>query len=176
MNRKPKIQSLAEYKQSFSQGTTSVVERNPSYGENSSAQIQSLSPLKNGNAALVSSSARNNILNFAHPVDAAIVKTLDNQVINTVLNKIVQTSIDATWGLSLATGIRMSPNTYPEIYKIVVECADSLGIPIPYVIISDQVKRINACTAGTNQFAWCFSNMEMIFKTGNRVSYYKTIK
>lgn len=154
MNRKPKIQSLSEYKQSFSQGTISVVERNPSYGENSSAQIQSLSPLKNGNAALVRSSARNNILNFAHPVDAAIVKTLDNQVINTVFNKIVQTSIDATWGLSLATGIHVSPNTYPEIYKIVVECADSLGIPIPYVIISDQVKGINACTAGTNQFAF----------------------
>ena len=154
MNRKPTIQSLSEYKRVSSQSSVSIVEKKQSIDETSSIQIQSLSPLKYGNAALVSSSTRNNILSFAHPIDAAIVKTLDNPAINTVFNKIVQTSIDAAWGLSLATGIHVSPNTYPEIYKIVVECADSLGIPLPYVIISDQVKGINACTAGTNQFSF----------------------
>ena len=154
MNGKTKIQSLSEYKRGFTQGSVSVVEKSKASVENSSVPVQALSPLKNSNAALISSSTRNNILNFAHPVDAAIVKTLDNPAINTVFNKIVQTSIDATWGLSLATGIHVSPNTYPEIYKIVVECADVLGIPIPYVIISDQVKGINACTAGTNQFSF----------------------
>ncbi|MGN0005934.1 MAG: M48 family metallopeptidase [Candidatus Gastranaerophilaceae bacterium] len=154
MNNQPKIQSLSEYKRGSSQAASSIVEINKISTDNSSIQVQTLSPLKSGNAALVNSTSRNKILSFAHPVDAAIIKALDNPMINTVFNKIVQTSIDATWGLSLATGIHVSPNTYPEIYKIVVECADSLGIPIPYVIISDQVKGINACTAGTDQFSF----------------------
>ena len=153
MNGRPKIQSLSEYKRNASSGAVSVIE-NPKGEKTTAVQIDTLSPLSSSNAALISGASRKNVLNFAHPVDAAIIKTLDNPAINTVFNKIVQTSIDATWGLSLATGIHVGPNTYPELYKIVVECADTLGIPIPYVIISDQVRGINACTAGTNQFSF----------------------
>ena len=151
----PKIQSLSEFKRiSGSTTGTSLEKKEASTIHNESVQISSLSPMKNSNVALVSSRTRSNILTFAHPVDANIIKTLDNPAINTVFNKVVQTSIDATWGLSLATGIHVGPNTYPELYKIIVECADTLGIPIPYVIISDQVRGINACTAGTNQFSF----------------------
>ncbi len=155
MEEKTKIQSLSEFRQTFKQSSGSVLkEIEPNITKSTPVQVNSLSPIKSGSSASVSKYARNNILNFAHPVDATIIKTLDNPAINTVFNKVVQTSIDATWGLSLATGIHIGPDTYPELYEIVVECADALGIPIPYVIISDQVRGINACTAGTNQFAF----------------------
>lgn len=154
MNRKPHIQSLSEFKRGVSRDVACVDDQVRHNGKNDTDLINALSPLKNGNNSLVSVSSRNSILNFAHPVDAAIIKTLDNPAINTIFNKIVQTSIDATWGLSLATGIHIGPNTYPELYKIIIECADKLGIPIPYVVISDQIKGINACTAGTNQFSF----------------------
>ncbi len=154
MNNKPRIQSLSEFKRGAGNGVVCVNDKTHHTGGSDANLINTLSPLKNGNNSLVSASSRCKILNFAHPVDAAIVKTLDNPAINTVFNKVVQTSIDATWGLSLATGIHVGPNTYPELYKIVVECANKLGIPIPYVIISDQIKGINACTAGTNQFSF----------------------
>lgn len=155
MQKCHQIQSLSEFKRISDNTTvTASKKKEVSVVQNESSQIRSLSPMKNSDAALVSDRTRNNILTFAHPIDANIIKTLDNPAINTVFNKVVQTSIDATWGLSLATGIHVGPNTYPEIYKIIVECADTLGIPIPYVIISDQVRGINACTAGTNQFSF----------------------
>lgn len=153
MQRKINIQSLAEFKSRS--GSVSVAEkREMTDGQNSSVQIDSLSPIKNGKSAQISCFSRNNVLNFAHPVDAAIIKALDNPAVNAVFNKVVQTSIDASWGLALATGIHIGPNTYPQLYQTVAECADALGIPIPYVIISDQIKGINACTAGTNQFSF----------------------
>ena len=154
LNRKPHIQSLSEFKRGISKDLICTNDQVQHNVRSDTGLINTLSPLKNGNNSSVSISSRNNILNFAHPVDAAIIKTLDNPAINTIFNKIVQTGIDATWGLSLATGIHVGPNTYPELYKIVIECADKLGIPIPYVVISDQIKGINACTAGTNQFSF----------------------
>lgn len=113
-----------------------------------------LSPIHSGKAANVNPHSRSNALSFAHPVDASIIRSLDNAAINTVFNKAVQASIDASFGLTLATGIHISPDTYPEIYKIITECAEELGIPIPYVIISDQVSGINAVTAGTDRFSF----------------------
>lgn len=116
--------------------------------------IQAISPFKSGKNASVSYSARSKALNFAHPVDRALIEKLDNPIVNTLFNKFVQASIDANYGLSLASGIRVSKNNYPELYEIVEECADTLGIPVPYVIISNSVSGMNASTAGTDQFAF----------------------
>lgn len=136
----------------------------------------SVSPLSGGNRAEVSVEARRSALEFAHPVDQSVIKTLDNPAINAVFNKIVQTSIDANYGLALATGIHVGQNAYKQLYEIVVECAKELGIPIPYVIISDSVHGLNACTAGTNQFSFIaistmlpvvFSLEEMKFVIGH---------
>lgn len=79
-------------------------------------------------------------MNFAHPVDRELIEKLDNSVVYKLFNKFVQASIDANYGLSLASGIRVSKNNYPEIYEIVEECADTLGIGVPYVIISITLK------------------------------------
>lgn len=137
--------SLEEYRRSIA-----PKENNPASGNESHA----ISPIKGGNDYAISNPARQKALNFAHPVDTEIIRKLDNPAINGVFNKVVQASIDASYGLALASGIHLSPDTYPELYRVVKECADTLGIPVPYVIVSDTVKGINACTAGTNQFAF----------------------
>lgn len=116
--------------------------------------VTAISPLSDSAGAAISKGARNKAMAFAHPVDQAIIKTLDNASINAIFNKVVQTSIDANYGIALATGIHVSQNVYSPIYEIVVECAQSLDIPVPYVIISDSVHGLNACTAGTDQFAF----------------------
>ena len=154
LNIKPHIQSLSEFKNKSNKIADSVGGHVLHAAGKDAELITALSPLKRGNNAAINPASRNNILDFAHPIDAAVIKTLDNPAINTVFNKVVQTSIDATWGLALATGIHIGQTTYPELYDIIVKCADRLGIPIPYVIISDQIKGINACTAGTNQFSF----------------------
>ncbi len=145
------------------------------YAKEKGANV-SVSPLAGGNEARVNMEARRNALAFAHPVDQSIIKTLDSPAINAVFNKIVQTSIDANYGLALATGIHVSRNAYKQLYEIVVDCAKELGIPVPYVIISDSVHGLNACTAGTNQFSFIaistmlpviFSREEMKFVIGH---------
>lgn len=146
MDSKQNLPSLAEYRKTSGKISTS--------GTSAASYEKYLSPLSSGSVAAVSRQARQKIMEFAHPVDAAIIKSLDNPTINAVFNKAVQTSIDASFGLSLATGIHVSRNTYPELYAVVEECAVKLDIPVPYVVISDQVKGINACTAGTDQFAF----------------------
>ncbi len=176
--------SFEEYKKKSGHGKSEVADDTkqrkalPSlreYAKEKDADI-AVSPLSGGNRAEVSAEARRSILEFAHPVDQSVIKTLDNPAINAVFNKIVQTSIDANYGLILATGIHVSQNAYRQLYEIVVECAKELEIPVPYVIISDSVHGLNACTAGTNQFAFIaistmlpvvFSFEEMKFVIGH---------
>ncbi|MEG0270089.1 MAG: M48 family metallopeptidase, partial [Clostridia bacterium] len=159
MNSKQKLPPLSNYRHlegSMAESTQSAKEALPSlhaYAKTKGKLVE-ISPLKNGSGASISSESRSRALRFAHPVDTAVISTMDNAVINTVFNKLVQTNIDATYGLTLASGIHISQNTYADLYAVIVECADSLHIPIPYCIISDSVHGINACTAGTDQFAF----------------------
>lgn len=153
MAEKVNLPSLAGYKRQLEQrenGAHATTEITTSQ----SKQALSISPLSNNKAAKISESAHKQALQFAHTVDQSIITALDNPVVNTVFNKVVQASIDANYGLALAKGIHVSPNTYGDLYEIVAGCAAKLNIPIPYVIISDTVQGINACTAGTDQFAF----------------------
>lgn len=113
-----------------------------------------LSPFASGKDAMISAQTRKETLNYAHPVDSSIVKKLDNPSVNAILSKIVQTSIDMNYGVTLATGIHITPSTVPDMYRIVEECANELKIAIPYVVISNSMRGLNACTCGTNQFAF----------------------
>lgn len=132
------------------QGDVSLPELVPK----SKSKLNSISPFKSGGSSAISKSARKRALDFAHPVDSQIIKTLDNPAINSVFNKVVQASIDAGHGLTLASGIHVSRETYNDLYDIILECADSLDIPVPYVVISNAQSGINAYTAGTDQFAF----------------------
>lgn len=157
MDKFSEIPSLEDYIRNSHSEVENVAEENitslSAYMKSGSGSI-ALSPLDSGSAARISNLTRRNALAFAHPVDKSIIKVLDNPTINSVVNKVVQTSIDANYGLALATGIHVTPTTYNYLYEIVVECADCLNMPVPYVIVSDSVKGINACTAGTDQFAF----------------------
>lgn len=115
-------------------------------------------------------------LGFAHGVDALIIKALDNPAVNKVFKTFVQVSIDATFGLNLAQGIPISRATSPELYSTLRHCSETLGIPIPYTIISSAVSGVNAMTAGTDDFAFIaisglvpvlFSNDEQRFIIGH---------
>lgn len=113
-----------------------------------------ISPLSGGTSYAISSSARNKALDFAHPIDSEIIGALDNPVVNTLIGKLVQANYDANYGLTLSTGIHITPNSYPDLYEVIVECANTLNIPVPYVVISNAVSGINACASGTEQFTF----------------------
>lgn len=95
--------------------------------------------------------SRMNALDFAHPVDAGIIRILDTPAVNKAFSALVDLSVDAGYGLILSTGIRVDEND-PDISEILVHCATMLGIGVPYTVISSSVGGINAITVGTDEF------------------------
>lgn len=91
---------------------------------------------------------------FAHPIDASIIKILDNKLINELFEKYVDASVDLQSGLALSSSFKIDEKTNPELHCIILECADKLNIPVPYTVISRSVSGINAQTAGTDEFAY----------------------
>ena len=87
-------------------------------------------------------------------MDALIIKSLDNPAVNKVFQTFVQVSIDTQYGLNLAQGIPINRSTAPDLYAALRHCSDTLGIPVPYTIISHSVGGVNAMTAGTDEFAF----------------------
>lgn len=87
---------------------------------------------------------------YAHPVDAGIVKFLDNKAVNAVFKNLVEMLADSTYGPIIASGIRISNKTYPEIDTIVDDCVKELGIVKPYVIISSSIHGLNAMAFGSD--------------------------
>ena len=156
MEKNNTLVSLSDYRKQYEQqmnAPQTIVELKSEKLQKKTSDL-SISPFSSGKMSQISANARKNALRFAHPVDQSIIAALDNPIVNSVFNKVVQTSIDANFGLSLAQGIHISPTTYGDLYEIVADCAEKLGIPIPYVIISDSVRGVNACTAGTDQFSF----------------------
>lgn len=154
MKEKVSLPSLAYYRQQKNlPDVEQRIKKSEVVYENQQKDM-GISPFSETRVARISENAHKNALRFAHPVDQSIISALDNPVVNGVFNKVVQASIDANYGLALAKGIHISANTYGELYDIVCDCAEKLDIPIPYVMISDTVQGINACTAGTDQFAF----------------------
>ncbi|MCH5187041.1 MAG: M48 family metallopeptidase [Oscillospiraceae bacterium] len=96
----------------------------------------------------------NESVEFAHPIDATIIKVLDNKLINELFSKYVGACVDLTEGLALASSIKVDENSQPELYAVLNECADKLGIDVPYTVISRSVPGINAQTVGTDEFSY----------------------
>ncbi len=122
-----------------------------------------------------SSNFRSDALDFAHPVDAGIIRILDNPMVNKAFAQLVDLSVDAQYGMILSTGIRVDDKQTP-LSTIVRHCADILNIPLPYTIISSSITGLNAMTVGTNSMVYIavsslmakmFSEDELKFVVGH---------
>lgn len=94
-------------------------------------------------------SFREKALDFAHPVDAKIIRALDNPIVNQAFSQFVKLSTDLNYGLMLSTGIRQD-NQDSEVASVVYKCAEVLGIEVPYTVVSSSVPGLNAMTVGTD--------------------------
>lgn len=94
--------------------------------------------------------SRQQAMDFAHPVDAVIIGVLDNPVINKAFSKFVELSADMNYGLMLSTGIRVDQNN-PDVAPALETCAETLGITVPYTVVSSSIAGLNAMTFGTDE-------------------------
>lgn len=109
--------------------------------------------------------ARSEALSFAHPIDAGIIRALDTPVVNQAFARLVDLSVDAQYGMILSTGLRVD-NQQSELADIVRRCSETLGIAVPYTILSSSVTGLNAMTIGTDEFVSIIvsSLMEKLFQ------------
>lgn len=100
-----------------------------------------------------SKQARKDALEFAHPVDAGIIRILDTPIVNNAFSSLVDLSVDANYGLVLSTGIRVDEKD-PQLSKVLNHCARVLEIAVPYTVISSSISGINAAAIGTDEFSF----------------------
>lgn len=92
-------------------------------------------------------------LAFAHPVDAGIIKVLDNPVINKVFTEVIRRMIDTELGLLISSGIRVDHND-SKLSSVVKKCAAVMGINVPYTVISSSLQGQNALCTGTDDYPY----------------------
>lgn len=113
---------------------------------------------------------------FAHPMDAGVIKILNNKMVNSLFERYVDASVDVQSGLVLSTGFKVDGESKPELYQILVECSEILNISVPYAVVSNSISGVNAQTSGTDHFAYIaisslldtlFTNEEKRFVLGH---------
>lgn len=93
-------------------------------------------------------------LEFAHPVDSAVIGILESASVKSVVNKAVETLVSTDFGMMLSTGITVEPKSFPQAYASLSHCCKVLGIAIPHTIITNEISGLNAMTAGTDDFSF----------------------
>lgn len=88
---------------------------------------------------------------YAHPLDSKIIKFLDNGAINGLFRNLIEMMSDSTYGPVVASGIKITDNTYPELNEIFDMCSEKLSIKRPYAIISPVIGGINAMAFGSDE-------------------------
>ena len=125
-------------------------------------------------------------LDFAHPADALILKTLHYPLSKTFLGNCVKTLFESALdgviefhkGVDLSSGVSLIDDFDPnlKLEEALRTCADKLHIPVPYTVVSKAVEGINAQTSGTDEFCYievssmlvrCFTTPELKFVLGH---------
>lgn len=88
---------------------------------------------------------------IAHPVDKALLTTLETIHVSELLNAPVEQMVSARYGADLATGIVVDEANFPELYRCLQEVSNRLGIKTPYTVISNSISGINAYATGTDE-------------------------
>ena len=92
-----------------------------------------------------------NLHEIAHPVDKALLSGLEAIHVEYLLNEPVEQMVAAQYGSTLAIGIVVDDNNFPELFKLLKGICRRVGIKIPYTVISNEISGINAFATGTDE-------------------------
>lgn len=91
---------------------------------------------------------------YAHPIDEAAITRLQKRV-DKELRTAISEEINRQYGAYIQSSVPVSANHMPRIYQILLHCAQTLRIPLPYAVVGKNMgTTINAFTVGTDEFAY----------------------
>jgi len=93
---------------------------------------------------------------YAHPMDGWILKTLDAMPVKHVLDTAIDTLISVQLGRFIAQSIPIDHKSFPQLYELVSECSERLGIAVPHALMGSFGGSFNAFTAGTDEYNFLF--------------------
>lgn len=91
------------------------------------------------------------VCGYGHPVDSTLVNMLDTPVINGAFRALVDFNADTAMGQMLAASIPVTEANFPQLNRIVNDCAARLNIPRPYTVVTNQIPGLNAMTFGSDE-------------------------
>lgn len=101
-----------------------------------------------------------NINDIAHPIDKTLIHILETAHINDILNSPIEQLVSANYGQLLSNGIPLDDVNFPQLYNLLKDTCDFLGIKTPYTVISNELNGINAFATGTDNRSFIvISNM-----------------
>ncbi len=94
---------------------------------------------------------------YAHQMDGAIIKMLNNKTVNNAMRQVVDllANLPET-AEKIASGVPISPRSYPDMSSILKECTEYLGIETPRAYISSSLPGLNAATFGSDEEPYLF--------------------
>ncbi len=96
---------------------------------------------------------------YAHPIDQKILRTLKAVPVQMAINRALDLLIEYFYTNLLNNSINVSPRSFPEIYKSLVECSRTLGIAVPRML-AGQADFYAIYTTGTDENAFIFMSTQ----------------
>ena len=92
---------------------------------------------------------------YAVPVDAWIMKSLNSTPLRAVLSRAMDQIVSYGFGFMLANAIAIDHASFPDLFRALNHCSQTLGIPVPHAVVQ-QLDRgmFNAFTAGTDDYSF----------------------
>lgn len=101
-----------------------------------------------------------NINDIAHPVDNKLIHILETAHVKDILNAPIEQLVSANYGQLLSNGIPLDDVNFPQLYNLLKDTCNFLGIKTPYTVISNELNGINAFATGTDNRSFIvISNM-----------------
>lgn len=99
---------------------------------------------------------------YAHPVDSAILGALSNTGWRFYVDDLINAFNNVFLGTVLRDSVWVSPTQFPEIHRLVAQCAERLGIPLPRLLLGGNASDLSAFTTGTNQDCFVYASALMV--------------
>lgn len=96
---------------------------------------------------------------YAHPIDQRILRTLKAVPVQMAINRALDFIIEFFYADLLNNSIYVSPKSFPDAYKALVECSRTLGIAVPRMV-AGHADFYAIYTTGTDENAFIFMSTE----------------
>jgi Zn-dependent protease with chaperone function len=89
-------------------------------------------------------------------VDEWILRSLRATPVKAAIDRAVDTLLSIQFGQYLATSVFIDEKSFPDLFQILSQCSDTLGIPTPHAVARHDPYLFNAFTAGTDEYSFIY--------------------